>query len=270
MSKKRVWIGALILLAGSTPAFAQVAPEVSVTVGWTFADGVSGDAILAGDGNIYDRIDPEDAFNWGLGVGIPVSENAEVGFLFGQQMTTLLAGGTTETEIGDLTISSYHGYFGYNFGDADAAARPYVLFGLGATSYGSVPFTTRGGVVGRDRRVHELLDHVGRRHQGVRFAACRLSRRAPLDPDLHQVRRCRLVVRSVLGLLRGGRLPVCPPVVVQRGHPLPLLSQRASSLCGRAGTRALRGPYTPRYSRTTSSSSSPIVPPATRRPFSRM
>ena len=148
MSKKRVWIGALILLAASTPAFAQVAPEVSVTVGWTFADGVSGDAILAGDGNIYDRIDPEDAFNWGLGVGIPVSENAEVGFLFGQQMTTLLAGGTTETEIGDLTISSYHGYFAYNFGDADAAARPYVLFGLGATSYGSVEFTTRGGVSG--------------------------------------------------------------------------------------------------------------------------
>ena len=36
------------------------------------------------------------------------------------------------------TVYNYHGYFAYNFGDTDAAARPYILGGLGATQYGSL------------------------------------------------------------------------------------------------------------------------------------
>ena len=39
-------------------------------------------------------------------------------------LSTLLVSGTSEREIGDLAISTYHGYFGYNWGDADATVRP--------------------------------------------------------------------------------------------------------------------------------------------------
>jgi opacity protein-like surface antigen len=129
----------------ATPAFAQdPRAEISVLLGWTFSDGVEGDAIATPSG-IFDRIDPKDSFKWGLGAGFNVTPNAEVGFLFGQQLTTLEAGGTSTVEIGDSKINTYHGYFAYNFAPADANVRPYVLFGLGATNYSGVDFTRANG-----------------------------------------------------------------------------------------------------------------------------
>ena len=133
-----------------TPAAASAQSsrvEVSGIVGWTISDGVQGDGVRALDGNIYDTIDIKDAFSWGFGVGVNATENAEVGFLFNQQMSTLSVNGTAEVEIGDMTINSYHPYFAYNFGSSDATVRPFFLFGLGATNYGSVPYS-RFGVSG--------------------------------------------------------------------------------------------------------------------------
>ena len=99
-------------------------------------------------GGVFDRIDPKDSFKWGLGVGVLATDNAEVGFLFGQQMTTLQAGGTSTKDIGDMNVNTYHGYFGYNFGDADAKVRPYVMGGMGATNFSSVDFTRANGQPG--------------------------------------------------------------------------------------------------------------------------
>lgn len=144
MFKKVVAVTALLLVASAGQAMAQGA-EVGVTVGWTFSDGASGDPFLAPNGNLYDRLDPKDSFSWGLNVGVPVTPNVEVGFMFGQQMSMLLADGTRETEVGDMTVNTYHGYFGYNFLESDSAVRPYLLFGLGATSYGSVSYTNNFG-----------------------------------------------------------------------------------------------------------------------------
>jgi opacity protein-like surface antigen len=128
-----------------TPAGASAQKvEVSANVGWTLSDGVQGDGVRALDGNIYDTIDVKDAFNWGFGVGFHASEGAEVGFLFNQQMSTLGVNGTNEVEIGDMKVNNYHPYFAYNFGHEDAKVRPFVLIGLGATSYSSVPFTRPG------------------------------------------------------------------------------------------------------------------------------
>jgi hypothetical protein len=152
MSKKKFLAAVLLILGAAAPAMAQ-GVEVSATVGWTFSDGVDGDPRLAGNGNVYDRIDPKDGFNWGFGVGALVNENIELGFLFGQQMSKLLVDGTVETEVGDMSVNTYHGYFGYNFGFADAPARPYVFFGLGATNYGSVEFTRVGGVLDETQSV---------------------------------------------------------------------------------------------------------------------
>ena len=136
---------ALLLVTVPVPAFARRV-EFGVLAGWTFGDGVSGDPILAGDGNIYDRIDPKDAFGWGLDFGVFVSEGAEVGFLYGNVPSTLEISGTTTRDVGDMGVSTYHGYFAYHWGASDGGVRPYVFGGLGATSYGQVDFTGAGGV----------------------------------------------------------------------------------------------------------------------------
>jgi hypothetical protein len=134
-------IAGLFILTGVVPAFAQRV-EVSGFVGWSIADGVDGDALLAGDGNIYDTIEPDDSAVYGFTVGVLVGEGAEVGFRWAQQPTKLLISGTRDLELGDMSVNSYHGYFAYNFGEPDAPMRPFVLFGLGATSYGEVSINT--------------------------------------------------------------------------------------------------------------------------------
>ena len=136
-------------LLSAGPALAQTKRvEVSALVGWTFADGVSGDPIRAANGNTYDRVDPKDSFNWGFSVGGLATDNVEIGFLFGQQKSTLQISGTATTDLGNMSINTYHGYFAYNFGDPEGAIRPYVLAGLGATNYGGVGFTRADGSAG--------------------------------------------------------------------------------------------------------------------------
>jgi hypothetical protein len=143
MLKRGIVTAGLFLTIGVVPAFAQKV-EVSGFVGWSITDGVDSDPILAGDGNIYDTVEPDDAVIYGFTVGVLVGEGAEVGFRWAQQPTTLNISGTSEREIGDMNITSYHGYFAYNFGEVDAPLRPFVLIGLGATNYGSVDATIAG------------------------------------------------------------------------------------------------------------------------------
>lgn len=134
-----------VLLVGAS-AWAQDNPraEVSLTVGWTFSDGVSGDARLGPDGNFYDRVDPKDGFDWGFTGEACVGPNTEFGFRFDRQQSKLEVGGNTTTEIGDMNVDNYHGIFSYNFGHPDATARPFVFGGIGATHYGAVDFTFAG------------------------------------------------------------------------------------------------------------------------------
>ena len=149
MFKQGVMATAFVVVMGAVPVLGQTTrAEVGFTVGWVFSDGVTTDSPVLVNGELYDRIDPKDSFAWGFNVGVPVSPNVEVGFLFGQQMSALVADGTAKTEAGDMTVSTYHGYVGYNFLESDAPLRPYFLFGLGATSYGSVDYTTRTGAAG--------------------------------------------------------------------------------------------------------------------------
>ena len=135
-------LGALL----GSPAWAQdQRVEISGNVGWVLSDGVSGDARLAGDGNLYSRVDPTDSFSWGLTLGYFISENSEVEFLYERQESTLEIGGTNVVELGDFAIKNYHGIFAYNFGDVDAVARPFLFLGLGATSYPGIEFTRING-----------------------------------------------------------------------------------------------------------------------------
>jgi opacity protein-like surface antigen len=122
--------------------------EAGVFGGWTLSDGVSGDPVLAGDGNIYDTVDVKDSGSWGFDVGVNVTDNFQVGFLFGQQLSSLEISGSTTREFGDLTVNTYHPYFAYNAGLMDGRVRPYALVGFGATNYGSVSFTRVNGQAG--------------------------------------------------------------------------------------------------------------------------
>lgn len=140
---KRIIVSAGLVVASCAPAFAQRA-EVSGFYGWVFSDGVSGDAVAAGDGNIYDRVDPKDSGSFGFSVGVFLNPHSEVGFMWQRQSSTLILGGTAERELGDLAISSYHGYYAYNFGEADSPVRPFLFGGIGATSFGDVDVTLAG------------------------------------------------------------------------------------------------------------------------------
>jgi hypothetical protein len=142
MSIRIVAAVSVFIAAAAAPAFAQSPRvEVSAFAGWTLSDGVSGNAVAAGDGNIYDRVDPKDSASFGFSVGVLATENFEVGFMYDRQSSKLVLGDTTDRELGDLDVTGYHGYFAYNFGAADAPMRPFVFGGLGATSFGSVDVT---------------------------------------------------------------------------------------------------------------------------------
>jgi hypothetical protein len=118
---------------------------VSGLFGWTLSDGVTSDGVLAPDGNIYDAVDVKDSFSWGFDIGVNATDNIQVGFLFGQQLSTLGLEGTATREVGDLTINTYHPYVAFNAGAPDAPVRPYLMVGFGATNYGSVDFTRADG-----------------------------------------------------------------------------------------------------------------------------
>ena len=123
--------------------------EISGFAGWAFSDGVDGDPQLGIDGNFYDRVDPKDSATFGFTFGVLAGDNAEVGFMFGRQASTLVADGTNQREIGDMDVSTYHGYFGYNWGDPDGSVRPFFFGGLGATTFGEVT----GSIAGQTRTI---------------------------------------------------------------------------------------------------------------------
>jgi opacity protein-like surface antigen len=144
MIRKTILTAMLVALAVATASAQDPRVEISATAGWTFSDGVSGAGVTVPGVGVFDRIDPKDAFSWGARLGFLVNPNVEVGFLYDQQSTKLQVGGTSTFDLGDLSLHNYHGYFAYNFGDADAQVRPYVLAGAGATQYGTISVSAGG------------------------------------------------------------------------------------------------------------------------------
>jgi hypothetical protein len=160
MWNRLIVLAAILILASAPQAYAQRV-ELSGIFGFTVSDGVTGAPVLAADGNLYDTVDVKDSGSWGFGIGFNAGDNAEVGFLFGQQLSTFAVEGTAQKDVGDLTITSYHPYFAYNFGAADATARPYFLIGLGATNYGSVSYTRAGGQAGETESATQFSSTAG-------------------------------------------------------------------------------------------------------------
>jgi hypothetical protein len=145
MMKRAAYLAAVGVLLGSAAFAADPKVEFSASAGYTFSDGVSGDTVVAADGNAYNTIEPKDSFSFGFTLEFFVSPNLEVGFLYDNQKSTLQVGGTATRDIGDVAIRNYHGIFTYNFGDASSKTRFYFMGGLGATSYGSVDYLNIAG-----------------------------------------------------------------------------------------------------------------------------
>ena len=227
---KRIVLLVFAVSIAATPAFAQAPKaEVGVFAGWVYSDGVSGDNFRAGDGNIYNRVDPKDSFGWGIDIGVFVGPNAEVGFIYANQPTTLQISGTTHERRGRPVHSNLPRLLWLQLGRA---------------------WCWRASVLHVRPWRHELqrrLVHDGRRRgaqrspgslafpppsgPGVKMYGQRTrgrSSRAALDADLHQVGCGRLLVRSVLGLLSRGRRPVLEPVHPQRRRDRALLTPRTS------------------------------------------
>jgi hypothetical protein len=143
---RKVLIGTLLALAVVSTAQAQ-SPKVDVSLlfGYTLSDGVSGDARKAADGNTYDRIDPKDSMFYGIAGGVYVTPGFEIGFMWRRQTTTIQISGTTTKDLGEANIDGYHPFFAYHFGDAEAKVRPYILMGIGATTYGGFSYTAPDG-----------------------------------------------------------------------------------------------------------------------------
>jgi OprF-like membrane protein len=147
MKKQLIAVTALVFLTLASSAYAQKA-QVGVLFGGTLSDGVTGSGVVAANGNVYDAVDLKDGFSWGFDFGYNASDKIEIGFLYGQQFSTLRVEGTATTNIGDLKINTYHPYIGFNFKAPDAKVRPYFLVGFGATNYGGVDFTRADGTTG--------------------------------------------------------------------------------------------------------------------------
>jgi opacity protein-like surface antigen len=143
MIRKTILTAIVVAVAAATASAQDARVEISGTAGWTFSDGVNVGTL---DESPI-RVDPKDAFSWGARLGFLVTENVEVGGLFNLQSTDLEVSGIINRSIGQ-SIYNYHGYLAYNFGEADATVRPYVLGGLGATQYGSLD--TAEGDIGGD------------------------------------------------------------------------------------------------------------------------
>ena len=69
MFKRSVIVAALLTLGFAPSAYAQKV-EVSGIFGWTLSDGVTGQGVLAGDGNVYNAVDVKDSASWGFAVGV--------------------------------------------------------------------------------------------------------------------------------------------------------------------------------------------------------
>ena len=143
---RRALMGA-VMLAMATPAFAQIRYEASIMGGYTFAEGVEGQAVVIPGEGTFNKIQVNSGGAFSVSFGVVGHNGAEVGFIYSRQMSSLGLSGTNVKDLGDMNIDSYHGYIGYNF-MPDGMFHPYVYIGFGATDYGPVDFTRFNGQPG--------------------------------------------------------------------------------------------------------------------------
>ena len=89
MIRKTIFTMMAVALTAVTATAQDKRVELGATFGYTFSDGVTGNAVRIGTLGTFDSIDPLNAMSWGGRIGFLLSDNNEVGFLFNQQSTEL-------------------------------------------------------------------------------------------------------------------------------------------------------------------------------------
>ncbi len=124
----------LVMLAASPAAAQDAKVEISGFGGYTLSEGVKTDpaGLLS---EVIDKVNPTSGVSFGAGLGVFVTDYAQVGFQFSQQDSTLEVDGSTKRDLASLTIRNYHGVFTYNFAESGAQVVPFAFGGVGATHY---------------------------------------------------------------------------------------------------------------------------------------
>ncbi len=134
MVRKLVWQLGLVVFLVSPLSAQEYKIEVSPFFGYTLSEGINVDPIVI-DRTIFNEVNPESGFSYGVSVGVFVTEQVEVAFLWSQQDSSLEGGGLETREFTDMKVNNYHGIFTYNMGTEDDMTRPFFFGGLGATSF---------------------------------------------------------------------------------------------------------------------------------------
>ncbi len=149
MSRRTGFILAALLITQAPAAFAQRA-EVSFNVGYSASEGITSDErpLL---GQLYDTLAVDSGTSINLTFAYLFNERMAGEFLYGRQNSRFQADGPGgKLPFAELVLHNYLFNLVYNLGARDAALRPYVFGGLGATSYsfGELLIATPGGVGG--------------------------------------------------------------------------------------------------------------------------
>ncbi len=134
MGRKQALAAAVLLGLAASPAAAQNKVEFSGHFGYTFAEGISVDrgAII---NQFIDGIGVGDGMSYGGSVNVWVDSRTQVGFQFDLQESALRVEGSQNGAVTDMNVYGYHGTATFHGGSMNSVARPFVMFGLGATHY---------------------------------------------------------------------------------------------------------------------------------------
>jgi hypothetical protein len=125
------------------PAAAQARYEVSGLGGFTFSEGVNGNAVTTPSGT-FTGVNVKNGGSFGFSFAVMTGNGGEVGFQWTRQLSTLGLRGVPSIDLGDMNLDNYHVYFAYNT-MPEAKAHPYISIGFGATDYGAVSYTNIAG-----------------------------------------------------------------------------------------------------------------------------
>ena len=184
---------ALIIVASSMAAPAAMAQEgafeLSASAGYTLSDGVTFAGVPVHD-EVFNRIEPKDAFSFHATLGYFVQDDVLIEFLWSRQKSTLELGGTTILDLGDLNVDNYMGQIAWHFNDSDEPVHGAWMDPLRKRL-----LHRRGWRPAADERQESVLRFPGGGHQGLSGRGQRGTQaQYPLDADVHQVRSRRNLV----------------------------------------------------------------------------
>ena len=145
MSRRVLWLAPVVAMMASAASAQTYRAEIGAFAGYTFSDGVTFPGVVVpGMGSVFNSIEPANGVSWGGELSFPIGEYMAFGLVFDRQESSLeISGPGSRIEVGDINVANYHAVFTYHLGESDAAVRPYVSGGLGATRYKSFSVAER-------------------------------------------------------------------------------------------------------------------------------